>query len=236
MFKFIDSIKNANAISKANSLIVSKLERDELSENIIRSSALKGGFYLLIILSTFIVTVGLLKNNIILTIGGMLVAPLLSPILSISLSMTIINLKIFLRSIRIFIITTLVSVFVSYTLGLIANFSLTDINLIDLMRAGGITAFLIPVAAGIAASFTWAKKELSSSLPGVAITVTLLPPLTVMGLSLAVQNFLVFKESLNIYLINVAGIILGSLIIFLIMGFRKSEKKIIAQVKEEEKD
>lgn len=219
---------------KSNSMSASKDERDELCDAIIKSSSLKTGFYLLLVLSTFIVTIGLLKNNIVLTIGGMLVAPLLSPILSISLSLTILNPKVFLRSIRIFIVSAIASMLVSYVLGMIAHFSIEQISMIDLMKANDLTAFLIPIAAGAAASFTWAKKELNNSLPGVAITVTLLPPLTAMGLALSAVQLDIFMEALNVYLLNVSGIIIGSLAMFVIMGFHKSAKKIIEKVAEED--
>jgi len=222
--------------SHANSFVADKTERDELCKEIIETSSLNVGFYLLIILSTFIVAVGLLKNSTILIIGGMLVAPLLSPILSISLAITIINFRVFLRSIRIFIVSVLVSLITSYVLGLITKFSIYQIDLINSMKAIDLTVFLIPVAAGAAASFTWAKKELNSSIPGIAVTVTLLPPLTIMGLALAVENFLIFKEALNVYLLNVFGVIIGSLIIFMIMGFYKSSKKIIEEVEQEDQD
>ncbi len=226
-------LKRNFSTKNSNTLSCIREERDELCETIINSSTPKSGFYLLLVLSTFIVTVGLLKNSIILTIGGMLVAPLLSPILSISLSLTIFNLRVFIRSIKVFLISTIASLCVSYFLGLIANFNIIQIELISFMRATDLTFFLIPMAAGAAASFTWAKKELNSSLPGVAVTVSLLPPLTVMGLSLSTQNFSIFMEALNIYLLNVSGIILGSLIIFIILGFRQSSKKIIREVQEE---
>jgi len=98
------------------------------------------------------------------------------------------------------------------------------------------TAFFIPIAAGAAGSFTWVKKDLNSSLPGVAITVALLPPLTVMGLALSVQNFIVFQEALHVYFLNVLGIIIGSWIIFMVMGFYKSTKKIVEEIKLEEKN
>jgi uncharacterized hydrophobic protein (TIGR00271 family) len=218
-----------------NSLSATKTERDELCENIINSSAPKAGFYLLLVLSTFIVTVGLLKNSLILVIGGMLVAPLLSPILSISLAVTIFNFKVLWRSLKIFIVSAAVTLLIAYGLGLIADFSIMNISLLELLRVSDLTVFLIPVAAGAAASFAWAKKELNSSLPGVAVTVALLPPLAVAGLSLAVENFWIFKDALNVYLLNVLGIIIGSLIIFLLMGFRGSAKKIIKEVEEEEK-
>jgi len=230
----LNFLKKFSGTNHNNSFAANKTERDEFCEAIINSSSLRTGFYLLLILSTFIVTVGLLKNSLILTIGGMLVAPLLSPLLSISLSITILNLRVFWRSLRIFLISALISLLVSYLLGSIADFSITEIELINLMKVVDLTAFLIPLAAGAAASFAWAKKDLNSSLPGVAITVTLLPPLTVMGLALAVENFIIFREALSVYFLNVSGIIIGSLIIFLLMGFYKSAKKIIEQVKQEE--
>ncbi len=213
---------------------VKKPERNELCEQIINSSTPRGGFYLLLILSTFIVVVGLLKNSLILIIGGMLVTPLLSPILSISLAVTIANVRVFLRSIRIFLTAFLISLVVAYILGAIAKFDISNIDLIEFMKPD-LTFFSIAIAAGAAASFTWAKKELNSSLPGVAITVALLPPLCLAGLALASSNYIIFREALGVYVLNVAGIVLGSLIIFILMDFGKAEKKLVAKVQEEEK-
>lgn len=216
--------------SQTYSFTATREERDELCTTIINSSSLRSGFYLLLILSTFIVSVGLIKNNLILIIGGMLVAPLLSPILSISLSLAIVNLKTFFRSILVFLISALASLLTALFIGLIAELNLTDIELLSLMANFDAATLLIPLAAGAAASFTWVKKDLSGALPGVAITVTLMPPLAVMGLALAQKAFLVFQDALLIYLLNVAGIILGSLIIFLFMGFYQSSKTVIKQV------
>ncbi len=130
MFNLFKRRSNSNQV---NSFSANQSERDELCKTIINSSSLKAGFYLLLVLSSFIVTVGLLKNSIILTIGGMLVAPLLSPILSISLSITITNFKVFWRSIKIFVISAFISLLVSYCLGLIVKFSIFKIDLISSM-------------------------------------------------------------------------------------------------------
>jgi len=213
-----------------------KEERDVLCTSIINSSSPRVGFYLLLVLSTFIVAAGLIKNNLILIIGGMMVAPLLSPILSISLSITIFNAKVFIRSILVFIISAMVALLVSLFIGLVSKFEIANIQILEMMHSLDIATILIPIAAGAAASFTWAKKELNSSLSGVAVTVTLLPPLAVMGLALAVKNYQIFMNSLNIYLLNVSGIIIGSLIIFLLMGFYKSSKKLVEQVEIESQE
>lgn len=213
-----------------------KEERDVLCTSIINSSSPRTGFYLLLVLSTFIVAAGLIKNNLILIIGGMMVAPLLSPILSISLSITIFNAKVFIRSILVFIISAMTALLVSLFIGLVSTFDIANIQILEIMHSLDPATILIPIAAGAAASFTWAKKELNSSLSGVAVTVTLLPPLAVMGLALAVKNQQIFMNSLNIYLLNVSGIIIGSLIVFLLMGFYKSSKKLVEQVEIESQE
>ncbi|MBN2854476.1 TIGR00341 family protein [Patescibacteria group bacterium] len=213
-----------------------KEERDELCQTIITTSSPQPGFYFLLAISTIIVAVGLIKSNLILLIGGMLVAPLLSPILSLSLAILILDLKVFFRSIIIFILSALASLLVATIIGLTSDFNLAELNYLLLMEDVGLFTMLIPMAAGAAASFTWAKKNLSGALPGVAVTVTLLPPLAAMGLALAGQNYEIFMTALGVYALNVLGIIVGSLFIFLIMGFYHSEKTIVKQVEIESRD
>ncbi len=227
---FLKKIISKKKSSNTYNFSATKEERDVLCTSIINSSSPKAGFYLLLILSTFIVAVGLIRNNMVLVIGGMMVAPLLSPILSISLAITIFNVKVFVRSILIFIISTLATLLIAIFIGLISDFDIANMEMLNLMHYFSISSLLVPIAAGAAASFTWAKKELNSSLSGVAVTVTLLPPLVGMGLSLAVKQYSTFFDSLNIYLLNVSGIIIGSLIIFLLMGFYKSAKTVVEQV------
>lgn len=220
--------------TQSYSINTSKEERDEFCSSIISASSPSFGFYLLLLLSTFIVTVGLIKDNLILLIGGMLVAPLLSPILSISLSLTILNFKVLLRSLLVFILSAATSFIAAALIGLSSEFNLLSIGALRLMNHFDFATLLIPIAAGAAASFTWAKKDLISSLSGVAVTVTLLPPLAAMGLALSVGEELIFKDALAVYGLNVLGIIIGSLTIFLLLGFYKSAKKVIQEVKKEE--
>ncbi len=213
-----------------------KEERDELCQTIITTSSPQPGFYFLLAISTIIVAIGLIKGNLILLIGGMLVAPLLSPILSLSLAILILDFKVFWRSIIIFILSALASLFVAAIIGLISNFNLTELNYLILMEDIGLFTILIPMAAGAAASFTWAKKNLSGALTGVAVTVTLLPPLAVMGLALAAENYEIFMTAFGVYALNVLGIVVGSLFIFLIMGFYRAEKTIVKQVEIESRE
>ncbi len=234
--KLLNFLKVGRTAPHDYAFSATKEERNELCQTIITTSSPQPGFYFLLAISAVIVTVGLIKSNLILIIGGMLVAPLLSPILSLSLAILILDLKVFLRSIIIFILSALASLFVSAMIGLISDFNLTELDYLLLMKDIGLFTMIIPMAAGAAASFTWAKKNLSGALPGVAVTVTLLPPLAIMGLALAAKNYEIFTTALGVYALNVLGIVVGSLFIFLIMGFYRAEKTIIKQIEIESGD
>lgn len=218
------------------SFTASKEERDTLCETIITTSSAQPGFYFLLIVATLIVTVGIIKNNLILVIGGMLVAPLLSPILSLSLSILILDLKVLWRSLLVFVLSLATSLLVSILIALFNEFDLNNLEFLKNIREIDIYSVLVPVFAGAAASFAWAKKNLNGSLPGVAVTVTLLPPLAAMGLAISQNNYDVLITSIGVYSLNVLGIITGSLLVFLIMGFHKSKKTIVKQVEIESQE
>lgn len=214
---------------------VSQADRHKFCSYIIEASAPKADFYFLVVLSTLIVAMGLLIDNVILVIGGMLVTPILSPILAISLGIVINESKVIWRSVRIFLTAFGFAFLVAFLLGLFSSVNLNDIGLIIMMKPT-LFAFFIAVVAGIAASYTWAKPGLNSTLPGIAITVTLIPPLTAIGLAVADGEWMIFSDIFKTLLLNVFGIIISSLLIFSLMDFYKAKKKVVEEVKEEEKE
>lgn len=210
---------------------LSKEERNNFFKELIDSSSLRSEFYFLLIVSIFITMAGLLKNSVILIIGGMLVAPLLSPILSISLAIVIRNGRVAWRAIRIFLITTILALFVSTLIGSLFSFKTSEMEMIEKIGVNGFDLFIAALA-GAAASLTWAKKNLSNNLAGVAITVTLLPPLVLAGIGLAALDYYIFIDAFKTYILNVGGIIVGSWTIFIILKFQEARKKVIANINE----
>jgi uncharacterized hydrophobic protein (TIGR00271 family) len=214
---------------------ISSGDRDKFCDNIIESSAPRGDFYFLVVLSALIVSFGVMTDNIVLVIGGMLVTPLLSPIMAIALGITILEPKVILRSLWVFFTASLMAAAVSATVGMISEAELASITVISKMKPD-IIVFIIAATAGVAASYTWAKPNLNSTLPGIGITVTLIPPLTVFGFSIAKGDFLFLSNSFYSFLLNVCGIILSSIIVFFFLGFYSTKKKVVAEVKQEEKN
>lgn len=215
-----------------NAFHLSGTERRVFCRELIDSSSLTGSFYFLLIVSIFIVLAGLLKNSIPLLIGGMLVAPMLSPVLGLSLAIIIMKRKVAGRALKIFFLTTILVLFVSMIFGLAFPFRTNEIDLIRHMGAGGFDLFIAALA-GAAASLSWAKKNLSTNLAGIAITVTLLPPLAVAGLALAALDYTIFISALETYFTNVLGIVIGSLIIFMALKVKREEKQVMSEVTQE---
>ncbi len=218
----------------SNLFKISQACRNKFCSNIIDSSAPTADFYFLVILSTLIVALGLLADSVILVIGGMLVTPLLSPILAISLGIVINDHKVIVRSVRIFLSSLLFAFIITFIVGLISATPVSQLLLIKIMQPSLFT-LLIAFIAGIAASYTWVKPELNETLPGIAVTVTLIPPVTAIGLTVANGEWSMFRNVLNVLLINIFGIIVASLIVFTLMDFYKAKEKVIAEVNKEEK-
>ena len=214
---------------------VSQADRHKFCSYIIEASAPKTDFYFLVILSTLIVSMGLLADNVVLVIGGMLVTPILSPVLAVALGIIINEKKVVWRSVRIFLSAFGFAITSAFLVGIFSSTDLNEIMLIEVMTPSLFT-FFIALIAGIAASYSWAKPGLSETLPGIAITVTLIPPLTAIGLTLADGEWMLFTDVLKTFLLNIAGILFASIVIFSLMDFYKAKKKIVEEVKEEEKE
>lgn len=212
-----------------------KVEMNDICAKIIETSSPDTDFYIMVTLSSIIVSLGLLGNNNILVIGGMLVTPLLSPILAIALGIVAYDFKAIFRSIKVFIMSFILTCLVSLFVGIIIDFNIYAIELINIMKPS-LYIFIVAVVAGIAASYAWAEPEQNSTIPGTAIAVTLVPPLTATGLALASQNLVIALDVISVLGLNVLGILISSIVVFMFKGFYKVRRKIKAEIKEEEKE
>ena len=214
---------------------ISQYDRHKFCVHIINSSKPRADFYFLVILSTLIVALGLLADNVILVIGGMLVTPLLSPILALALGIVISESKVIIRSARIFLLSFTFAFIVAFIVGLFSAKEVSQVSLINIMQPSLFT-FIIAIVAGFAASYTWVKPGHNETLPGVAVTVTLIPPLTAIGLLVAKGEWLIFRSVINVLFLNMFGIIIASLLVFSAMEFFRAKERVVKEVKEEERE
>lgn len=197
---------------------LSEKDKSKAIERLIRGSTPRQDFFLMILLSILMATLGLLINNSAVIIGSMLIAPMLYPILSLSLGIIMSDSGLVGRSVKTLVIST--------GLGIAAAFSAAMF-----FPGGGFTPEImirtqpslpfiaIAIIAGFAASFALVKPQLSETLPGIAISVALIPPLAVVGIGLARFNWVVMSQSLILFVINIIGIVFASMITFSLMDF-----------------
>ncbi len=218
-----------------NPFKIKQSDRNQFCTKIIDASAPNSDYYFLVALSTLIVALGLLADNVVLVIGGMLVTPLLSPILAITLGIIINERVVIMRSVRIFSTSIILAFVVAVLVGLFSTKSLAANQIISRFQPD-LFSFFVAIVAGLAASFAWAKPNLSETLPGIAITVTLIPPLTSIGLAVADRQWEICGNSIRVFLINIVGIIAASLLVFSLMDFYRAKKRLVKEVKEEAKE
>ncbi|MCD4694049.1 DUF389 domain-containing protein [bacterium] len=218
-----------------NILKIKQADRNKFCTYIVESSAPRGDFYFLVGLSSLIVALGLMANNIILVIGGMVVAPILSPILALALGVVINDAKVIIRSLKIFSVSFILVFILTIIVGLFSSGNIKEMELIKMMQPS-LFNFFVSLVAGLAASYTWAKPNLDSTLPGIAITVTLIPPMTAVGLAVSHMEWAMSGDALKTFLLNILGITASSLIIFSLMDFYKAKSKLVEEIKLEEKE
>ena len=212
-------------------------EQKRTIESILVESRTSGAFYLLLSVSAFITTLGLLTNNAVIIIGGMLVAPLLFPILSLGMGVATSSSDAISRSLRVIVKSVAIVFFISF----ITSFMLNSKEVTDQMAlasSSNLIFFLVAFASGIVAAYVWVKENISSTLPGIAVAVSLIPPLSLSGIALSFFSKDIFSGSITLFLINFLGIVLASTIVFSLFGFsglQKMEEEKIQEEKHEEK-
>lgn len=215
-------------------LDASRKERHTAIERLISEGTFQSGYYLLLLLATLIVTPGLLIDNVAVIIGGMILAPLLIPLLSISLSLVSGNTRGFMRSLRILIISIFITLITSAGLTTVLAEAGIVVNWIPDRINTGVYIF-IAFCSGIAAAFAWVKENLSSSVAGVAVAVSLLPPLCAAGIGIALWQPLLINNSLVLFLANLVGICMAGFLVFWILGFIDTagvEERVIDKVED----
>ena len=220
---------------EASLLESTRQERQEAIENLVSQGTLRSGYYLLLLLAILIVTPGLLLNNVSVIIGGMILAPLMIPMLSLSLSLVSGSLDGILRSLKILLFSILIVLLASALLTTVLSQTYHVVSWIPDQITPGIYIF-IAFCSGVAGAFAFVKKNLASTIAGVAIAVSVLPPLCAAGIGLALNQYSLVKNSLILFGANFVGICMAAFIVFWVLGFLdtgNAEKKAIEKVTEE---
>ncbi len=198
---------------------LSQKDKREAIEDLIHDSTPRPSFFALVILSVLMATFGLLIDNASVIIGSMLIAPILSPILSLAMGIVMSDSMLVVRS----GVTLIKSLVIGVVLAAVATLFVS----VDNRVIGGeilsrmepsLIFFAIAFIAGFAAAFARVNPDLSETLPGIAISVALIPPVGVVGIGIALLDWSMISGAAMLVAVNIVGIIFAGMLVFSMMN------------------
>ena len=188
----------------------------DLSEGDTRAK--RSAFWTMLTLSGIIASAGVLADSTATVIGAMIIAPLSTPIMGTALALVKRErtgglLYVVLGSVLVVLVGVLFSFFLpgSYDLHTNAQISgRTSPGALDLVAA---------IATGLAGAIALARRDVAAVLPGVAIAISLVPPLAVVGVCLGQGDNVLAIGALTLFLSNLVALVLAGTTVFATLGY-----------------
>ena len=197
------------------------LDHEEVKEtfvNLKENAQTSESFLVLMVLSTLLATVGLFANSAPVIIGAMILAPLMAPIISLSMGVLRQNIDLITSATKTLVVGVVLALFFGVLLTLITPLQAVTSE-ISARLSPTILDMAVAIIAGIAGAYASARSEVAKSLAGVAIAVALVPPLAVSAIGLGWLDWHTFSAAFLLFTTNLVGIVLASTLTFLVMGF-----------------
>jgi len=179
---------------------------------------LKSTYIVLFVLSILLATFGLYLNSAAVVIGAMLLAPLMDPIVSISMGLLRYDRALFNDSAKTIIIGVLLALLASILVTLLFPHKPVTEEMLGRLNPT-LLDLAVAIISGIAAAYSKSYKEVIQSLAGVAIAVALVPPLAVAGIGLGHADWFFFFQAFLLFSTNLVGIILAATFTFRVLGY-----------------
>lgn len=183
----------------------------------------RSGFLIMLTLAGIVAIAGVLTDSTATVIGAMIIAPLGTPILAIALGIVTGRLSLVVRS----ILWVLLGLVIVIVLGLAFSlFVATPESLETNSQVLGRTSpsfmdLIAALATGFAGGFAMCRRDLSAVLPGVAIAISLVPPLGVVGVCAGQGLWADALGALWLFLSNVVALVIAGSIVFTLAGYAR---------------
>jgi uncharacterized hydrophobic protein (TIGR00271 family) len=186
-------------------------------------SAKRSAFWTMLFLSAVIASAGIITDSTATVIGAMIIAPLSTPIMGIALGLSRGSSKLVLHSV-LFVVGGIVLV-VALGAGTSAILPASSSVLIDNSQITGRTSpgifdLLSALATGFAGAIALARRDVAAVLPGVAIAISLVPPLAVVGVCLGHASYAASIGAMFLFLSNLVSLVLAGTLVFTAAGYK----------------
>lgn len=193
-------------------------QRAQIYSRVRRSARGDTDFIFMIVAATAIAALGLYLDSAVVIIGAMLVAPLMSPILAAGLAVAQGDGRLLGLATR----SAARGTGIAWCAACIIGAALPEANVTgEMLRRANPTLLdaAVACASGATGAYAVSRKGVSSSLPGAAIAVSLVPPLATSGMALSMGALHVAWESFLLFMVNMAAVAAAAGVVFVWMGF-----------------
>ncbi len=195
-----------------------RVSREELYADLQEGSRLSPVYLVTVVLSTLVAAIGLVRGDLAVIIGAMVIAPLLGPNVALALAVTLGDGPLAVRALKTIVAGFVAAAAVSVVMGFVLSVdpsvseiaSRTDASYSDLALA---------LAAGSVGALAF-TTGIPTALIGVMVAVALLPPLAVTGLLLGSGHPAQAAGAAVLVLTNIACINLAGIVTFLAQRVR----------------
>ncbi len=176
-----------------------------------------GKVALLMALSAVVSVMGLSLDSPAVVIGAMLIAPLSSPLIGLSLAISMGWVQRGLRAgLEVALLCALAVAIAVALAGVLPDAELTDEILTR--TSPDLRDLAVAFAAGMAGAYATVRSDLSAALPGVAVAVALVPPLSAAGMLVRAGDLELAGGAALLVGANLAAIVVSAAAVFLATG------------------
>jgi uncharacterized hydrophobic protein (TIGR00341 family) len=198
-----------------------RLAIEELYQKVSGMASLSKGYFVMAGVASVIAAIGLIRNDVAVIIGSMVIAPLLGPNIGLILAITLADGDLARRSLRTMLSGVVMVLAISILIGFTFSFDPGGHELASRTEVR-YSLIVLALATGVAGAYS-ITTGISEALVGVMVAVALLPPLAASGLYFGAGYGGTAAGALLLFLINVAGINLAGTVTFLLQGVRPRE-------------
>ncbi len=172
-------------------------------------------YWLLLPLSAVIASAGVVSDSTATVIGAMIVAPLMTPILGIVLAVVLADGANLRRCVLLVVAGAAAVVAIGWLLGQFVPYPIVAAT--NTQVAARVTPRIVDLVAALATgavgAVALARSDISDTLPGVAIAISLVPPLAVVGLTLESGAPRQSLAAFVLFITNVAAILASGIVV-----------------------
>jgi uncharacterized hydrophobic protein (TIGR00271 family) len=177
-------------------------------------------FYLLLVGAVLLATGGIFLDSVPVLIASMIVAPLAYPILGLGLGLASRDWRLIRQSSAILIAAFMIILGLTILVTMVFGHVRID-NIFISFTPNRFLAAGIAIIAGCIAAYGLVRPKVSEAMTGIAIAVSLMPPLVATGIELASRKNALAKDAMILFLLNVAGILAASIFVFTLLGITR---------------